>query len=473
MSNASQREESRLPYVMRHFDGAFVGIASLHVWIYCLAHRFDGSAESVWVNVVLYVALSAAMLLVVAFFRKGRLEGALDVLDVPVAAAQSAATVLVLIPLDLPGELRVFAVCVAGICAAWMYLRWARFYAALDVEDAIASVFGAMIVGSVAKILIDLVFLPVAIALLACAPVISAVLARRARRIAPPQSRVPQKFSSEGALPVPGRIMLGVAAYSFIIGVMRALPAADVPGAAFVVVLHGSEVAVAAFVLLWVFARGGLLHFSSLWKAILMFTATAVLLIPMVDVRFQSWIMVLVSVAQTLVVMLLWTMLADVAHHAEAPAHVVFGLGWVSYSLPFACGMALGAQMQTMGWATGVVGVLAYLLTVAAVFALNEGVFSQRRIFADLDAAPVEQELYEGIDRKCAEAGEAFGLTAREQEVLQLICKGRSKSYIAETLFISENTVRSHAKHIYVKLGVHSKQEAIDLVTGGEKRLGA
>ncbi|MFR1167090.1 MAG: helix-turn-helix domain-containing protein [Adlercreutzia equolifaciens] len=35
---------------------------------------------------------------------------------------------------------------------------------------------------------------------------------------------------------------------------------------------------------------------------------------------------------------------------------------------------------------------------------------------------------------------------------------------IAETLFISENTVRSHSKHIYQKLGVHPKQEVLDLL---------
>lgn len=45
-----------------------------------------------------------------------------------------------------------------------------------------------------------------------------------------------------------------------------------------------------------------------------------------------------------------------------------------------------------------------------------------------------------------------------------MLVKGRSKSYIAETLFISENTVRSHSKHIYQKLGVHSKQEVLDLL---------
>ena len=34
----------------------------------------------------------------------------------------------------------------------------------------------------------------------------------------------------------------------------------------------------------------------------------------------------------------------------------------------------------------------------------------------------------------------------------------------AETLYLTENAVRSHAKHLYTKLDVHSKQELMNLV---------
>ena len=41
---------------------------------------------------------------------------------------------------------------------------------------------------------------------------------------------------------------------------------------------------------------------------------------------------------------------------------------------------------------------------------------------------------------------------------------GNTVARIAEQLFISENTVRTHTKRIYTKLDVHKKQELIDLV---------
>ncbi|WP_407641840.1 response regulator transcription factor [Arabiibacter massiliensis] len=59
------------------------------------------------------------------------------------------------------------------------------------------------------------------------------------------------------------------------------------------------------------------------------------------------------------------------------------------------------------------------------------------------------------------------GLSKREVEILQYLCKGRSRPYIAETLYLSENTVRTHSKNIYVKLGVHNRQELLDLASEG------
>lgn len=52
-------------------------------------------------------------------------------------------------------------------------------------------------------------------------------------------------------------------------------------------------------------------------------------------------------------------------------------------------------------------------------------------------------------------------LTPREGEVLNQLCKGKSYRMIAETLFISEETVRRHIKNIYKKLEVSSKSEAV------------
>jgi DNA-binding CsgD family transcriptional regulator len=54
----------------------------------------------------------------------------------------------------------------------------------------------------------------------------------------------------------------------------------------------------------------------------------------------------------------------------------------------------------------------------------------------------------------------AFGLTAREAEVLALVARGRSNREVADALFLSVGTVRTHLEHIYAKLGVRTRAHA-------------
>ena len=52
-------------------------------------------------------------------------------------------------------------------------------------------------------------------------------------------------------------------------------------------------------------------------------------------------------------------------------------------------------------------------------------------------------------------------LSARELEVLTLVAEGRSNTDVAQSLHLSETTVKSHLAHIYPKLGVSSRTAAV------------
>lgn len=56
-------------------------------------------------------------------------------------------------------------------------------------------------------------------------------------------------------------------------------------------------------------------------------------------------------------------------------------------------------------------------------------------------------------------------LSKRETEVLELLAQGKSYSMIADELFITKETAKSHIKNIYSKLQVNSKSEAIAKAT--------
>ena len=52
-------------------------------------------------------------------------------------------------------------------------------------------------------------------------------------------------------------------------------------------------------------------------------------------------------------------------------------------------------------------------------------------------------------------------LTQRESEILERLAKGYSNKEIANLLNLSLDTVRTHLRHIYEKLHVHSRTEAL------------
>jgi DNA-binding NarL/FixJ family response regulator len=63
-------------------------------------------------------------------------------------------------------------------------------------------------------------------------------------------------------------------------------------------------------------------------------------------------------------------------------------------------------------------------------------------------------------------------LSAREKQVLGLVAAGCMNSQIAERLFLAESTVKSHLSSVFAKLGVHSRNEAVELLNDGELRFG-
>jgi ATP/maltotriose-dependent transcriptional regulator MalT len=67
----------------------------------------------------------------------------------------------------------------------------------------------------------------------------------------------------------------------------------------------------------------------------------------------------------------------------------------------------------------------------------------------------------EVVSAFCLSAREAFGLSAREAEVMSLIAGGRSNGEIATYLVLAEKTVKNHVNRIYAKLGVGSRPAAI------------
>ncbi len=88
-----------------------------------------------------------------------------------------------------------------------------------------------------------------------------------------------------------------------------------------------------------------------------------------------------------------------------------------------------------------------------------------------IDLAKRKSEPADAEDRlilRSQSVSQRYGLTEREQEVLVLLARGHGRRYVADHLQVSLNTVRSHSRNIYAKLGIHSHSELMALLESDE-----
>jgi len=108
------------------------------------------------------------------------------------------------------------------------------------------------------------------------------------------------------------------------------------------------------------------------------------------------------------------------------------------------------------------VGILALLFTGVGIWMGLK--LTKPKVASAPSNAAVEQEFM--LDTKMLES---TGISNREYEVLRKIAEGKSNQEIAESLFISLSTVKTHVSRIYEKLGVKRRTQAIQI--GQEKGL--
>jgi DNA-binding CsgD family transcriptional regulator len=68
------------------------------------------------------------------------------------------------------------------------------------------------------------------------------------------------------------------------------------------------------------------------------------------------------------------------------------------------------------------------------------------------------------FDKRLADFTEKYQISKRENEIVQLICKGKSNQDISDSLFISLQTVKDHIHRIYLKTGVKNRVQLTNLI---------
>ena len=396
---------------------ASIGICCTLAWAF-LINAAGGEAPTGQLSwQVSYFALAVAMVAFgfIARSKPAFVESPAAGYVAAVAGAFGAAALLFSSVTPALDALEYPATIVCSCVLGWLYLQWGAFYTGVNLRMAIGCLFIGNIAASVLKCAAHFSPFP-----LMCAITIAFL--------------VGTSFGNQSA----------AAADVFLLG-------------------RAFEVLISGVVLAVVIGANRAFNFAQLWRIVLTVLALDVLsqaLLPQVTA-----IRCVESSAWDLLVLFTWLTVIDIARHAKADRNVVIGVGWAVYAASFAAGSVHSSWFSLGSFGIAFTTLLMFALAMVGTFFLEVRDQDTKWIFAELSGERVSApQDHRSIDERCDAIGAERGLTPRELEVMKMLCKGRTKSYIAETLYLTENTVRSHTKHIYTKLDVHSKQELMDLV---------
>ena len=445
---------------------ASIGICCTLAWAF-LINAAGGEAPTGQLSwQVSYFALAVAMVAFgfIARSKPAFVESPAAGYVAAVAGAFGAAALLLSSVTPALDALEYPATIVCSCVLGWLYLQWGAFYTGVNLRMAIGCLFIGNIAASVLKCAAHFSPFPLMCAITMALPVASVLLCRMALIDAPVGGRADVRFEShEPTRSVEGGGCGGGAQLRYRVFGGYVVRQPKRRGGRRISAGPAFEVLISGVVLAVVIGANRAFNFAQLWRIVLTVLALDVLsqaLLPQITV-----IRCVESSAWDLLVLLTWLTVIDIARHAKADRNVVIGVGWAVYAASFAAGSVHSSWFSSGSFGIAFTTLLMFALAMVGTFFLEVRDQDTKWLFAELRGEPVsEPSDFRSIDERCEEVGKQHGLTPRELEIMQLLCKGRTKAYIAETLYLTENTVKGHTKHIYSKLDVHSKQELMDMV---------
>ncbi len=344
---------------------------------------------------------------------------------------------------------------------AWIRMQWFGFFGCIALIDAVRYVFGSVVAGSTISLALFLAPEPVSSALVATLPLVSFALSRGAKkRIGHSGAKKP--VSRVDLLLMIRSVLVFVLACSFMAGIANVGDSVkgNVGGAAGMSLAYLAMALASLLIIYMVVECKKVPSVSILWKSVLVYILVYFF---GVDILANvAWGFEVLNgsllVVRSIAVSAMMVLLANVCLYLKQNPYFVFSAGFSIWSLGVS-GSTLLCMMIMDNSVLSAATALAVMLVVILVPQVKD--FGETRLLGDLTR---KNALMVDMRRKCAAIAKRYKLSPREEEVMEYMCKGRSRPYIAEAMMLSENTIASHAKNIYTKIGVHSKQELIDMV---------
>ena len=389
-----------------------------------------------------------------------------------------------------------------GLGSVGMYLLWQRVLAAHDRDSSAMIVIRGTALSAliyfalylcptaVTAFLVPLVFLPLCGTALSIS--LRALPARATVGGDGEDGDVPREHPRvyAGVLRDYWRSALVVGALGFITGAIRqtALTNSELIQVVNVTSMAGALISAVALLIAW---RRLSFRFSltATMRIAFPLLACALTLLPFLSMRYLDAFAGLTHMAFAFVQMVLLVQCAQVAHDRGVDPAFVYGfcggVASVMQCLGFLCGWGADAITGEGVHQATLVAVLCLFVLGMAFYAICLSTYPG---VSRPGASPQDQQQHsdaveflaltglaassqatshhvtDRISKQCEAIRLHYRLSARETEVMEHIARGDTVPRIASELEVSENTVRTHAKRIYAKLGIHSKQELGDLI---------
>lgn len=465
---------------MRAISPAFLGYSFLEVWSFCVVFNrnrvIEGLNDLFWeaaspgaaqffLSGVSALAVVGGTLILVLLCRKRDRIARHGVATVASTVLNVAGTALILSGNAFAGMAGFFC---AGLGNAWLWIVWGDVYARLDVEALDVVAIGSVVLQALVMLVVfALPPLGQAVALLLSTPLSCALYLWSTG----PGGKLGEPVVDERSRRAPVRLD-GPFALRLVVGL--GLPIAGIYylwDAAFPLPLltEGIELVVLIGLLAFALIFFGFLRFaqgfglSSICGVELALIVVACLLSLGSFGRALGQALVFGAVLVSQYFVLVYC--ARLCNRGFGNVVFTFGLGeLVNHGFGWLGTMVallpqIGDGLSAFGFSSSA----ACVLCAAAFFAM---LFLQSRRGEGSQSAAIEMGEGSASDGALKELAASYGLSARETEVFVYLARGRSAPFIRDELMVSLNTVTSHIKHIYGKMGIHSRQELIDLVDG-------
>ncbi len=298
------------------------------------------------------------------------------------------------------------------------------------------------------------------------------------------------------------RFVLAIFIFAVVVGVIRGSmimtqTATSLNEEGSIVVFGTACVAVIIFLLVGLTRRD--FNIGRFYYPVILVTAAGILITPLFGEAARGVEGQIINIAYATFVMIIWCLLAHVSYTSELSPVRVFGWGRGASALGTAIGWLFGSWFGSFLVQNTPVSITVSVVLIFVLFIVFMLIFNERQVNdvlhgADdkdaseelrqaeasrhefsyvperLDAAEAGGRSSEGEPgedawtRAARSIAQRYMLSPREEDVLLLFSKGRTINFIAEELVISFNTAKTHVRHIYVKTGVHTRQELIDLI---------